>query len=257
MKMNELKTGQYFKLKNVDTLKNEHLSLYYDRFCKYKDNYLFTAIKCNINDEFSMDEDWYLVDTVQFPRLKEEAFANSEILLAYVNDKQFNAYHNVWKFGTPFIVKLDEDILDHLDLQFDLRDYDIVDKEDTYKYLKEDLIENVVFCCLAKDNPRCLVKKNTSKDKKSMIFKEVVDTLSLLTYPQVNDRALIHLKKLEELTSGEYDAVYDEVFGLVDLITESQKKLEGLFDSHECIGLQADMKFGINWNATEKKQKER
>lgn len=256
MKMNELKTGQYFKLKDLDTLKNEHLKLYYDRFCKYKDNYLFTAIKCNIGDEFSEDENWYLVDAVQFPPLDDNMFANSETLLHYINYAQFIAYCNVWKFGTPFIVKLDKDILNHLNLQFDLRDYEIIDKEDTYKYLKEDLVENVVFCSLAKDNPRCLVKKNASKDKKSMIFKEVADILSLLEYPKVNDKALIHLKKLEELASGEYSEVYDEVCDIIDFIDEFQNKFEKLSDSLECVKLKEDMKFGIDWDAIENKQKE-
>lgn len=257
MKMNELKTGQYFKLKNINTLGNDHLYSYYNKFYKDKDDYLFTAIKCDIKDESNISEKWYLVDAVQFPILNEEAFKNSEILLAIINDNQFKAYKNIWRFGTPFITIVNEDILDHLDLQFDLRDYEIIDKEETYQYSKDNIIKDAVICSLGKDHPRCFVKKNTNKDKKSMIFKEVIDTLYLLDYPKVDDKALIHLKKLEKLTSGEYDSIYKEAFDIVDQISKSQEKLDAVFDSHECIGLQSDMKFGIDWNAAEKKQKER
>lgn len=254
MNIDELKTGQYFKLKDINTLANEHLHRYFNKFYKDKDNYLFTAIKCNIKDEFSMDETWYLVDTVQFPRLREQAFENSEILLAYVNDKQFAAYHNIWKFGNPFIVNIDEDILDHLDLRFDLRDYDIIEKEDTYSYAKDDLIEDAVICSFGKDAPRCFVKKNANKDKKAMISKEVSDILNLFSYPQVNHEALFHLWRLKELASGEYDSIYDEVNSLFELINDSRQEIENLVSSYHSVIFKQDMKFDINWDKAEKNQ---
>lgn len=257
MKMHELKTGQYFKLKDINTLGNEHLYQYYNKFYKYKDDYLFTAIKCDVKDETNISGKWYLVDAVQCPILNKEAFKSSEILLEIINNNQFKAYQNVWKFGTPFITVINEDILDHLDLQFDLRDYEIIEKEDFYGYTKDDLIKNVVICSLGKANPRCFVKKNADKDHKGMIFKEVAKTLSSLSYPQINNESITHLNKLKELTSDEYGEIYNEVASLVDLICESEYKLATLLDSYEYISLQKNMKeFDINWNEDEKNQQE-
>lgn len=228
MKIEDLKVGLYFTLPEenlVYTMKHgnhfneDHLG---DQRYTY-----YTAVK--------HQDEWYMINTYQLPSFHVKDEKNIEQYIEKMEDSQTSFWSSPYNYYYSCQIKLNQEVLDLFDFEFDLRDCKVLEREEARNYNREDFIEIELYW--EHNYPRgiILAKKETKPDVRQQQMKILDDLAKDLKVPYFFQYSYNKaIKELEDLPENN-KKVLEEVKIWANKIKEMQEEIEKLEDSFEWI----------------------
>ena len=228
MNIKDLKVGLYF------TLPEENL----EETRKYGNNF---------NDRFPYDQrytyytvledkgQWYMINTYQLPKIY---VADKKDVFQYIEKMEITqslSCNSPYNYFYTCRIKLDQDVLDLFDFEFDLRDCKILEKEEAENYKRKDFIYAQFYWKHNYPNGIILTKKDKNPDVQMQQLKILNDLSESIKAPNFFQYAYdLNIEKLEKL-DGHNEKLLEEVKIWSNKIKEMQDEINNLEKSFEWI----------------------
>ena len=228
MKIEDLKVGLYFTLPEDNLAETKKYgNNFNDRFPDNQRYTYYTAVK--------YQEEWYMVNTYQLQYFYVEDEKNIDQYIKKIEEKQSSFCNNPYGYYYTCRIKLNQEVLDLFDFEFDLRDCKILEREEARNYKREDFFEVQFYWEHNYPSGIILAKKENRPDIQMQQIRILDDLSSSMNIPYFSqygyDRNIEKLKNLE----GHNEKVLEEVKILANKIKEMQEEIEKLEDSFELL----------------------
>lgn len=224
MNTTELRTGLYFTLPEENLEKTRDLGndyILHDPLWG-RDKY-YTTIK--------YQEDWYMINVSTTAWIDEKYAKDTETFLKKMEEYQgASALNSGWESNSCFI-KLNDKALSLFNFEFDIRDKEIIGKEE-FRYYKPGEIE---FERLAKWLTLCLKDKDTKPDPMFVQYEEIDKLAEKQRFPRTNEYAYKEtIKCLKEMDVDNKELI-EEVEKYFKLLKTLEDQLEKAKDDFKWI----------------------